>query len=277
MVRLGVQLPNPIVPYNVVATAQALEAAGVDAVLVSEHTHIPVATRALVAHPDWLEGCKRFPDPWITLALIAANTTSLRLGTGVALLPQHHPLALAKTIATLDVLSGGRVLLGIGAGWNAPELQHHGVAMRQRFAVMREHALALRELWTQEVAEFHGRFVDFGPSWQWPKPLQPGGPPIALGGEGPTVLQRVVDYADIWLPNDHDEVLPRMAELAALAAAAGRTPIPTIPYGVEHDVERIRRYAEAGCELVVVDFRRARDGDQVAVVEEIAALIARLA
>ena len=277
MVRLGVQLPNPIVPYDVVATARALEAVGVDTVFVSEHTHIPLATQSLVDDPDWLEGCKRIPDPFITLAMIAASTTTLRLGTGVALIPQHDPLVLAKTVATLDVLSGGRVLLGIGAGWNAPELLHHGVEVRQRFAVMREHVLALRALWTQEVAEFHGRYVDFGPSWQWPKPLQRGGPPIALGGEGPTVLQRVVDYADAWMPNDHDGVIARMAELRLLAEAAGRDPIPTIPYGVEHDVERIQRYAEAGCDLIDVEFRRARDGNQVSRVEGIAALIAQMA
>jgi probable F420-dependent oxidoreductase len=251
--KFGAQVRATTDSGDLLEIARQLEAAGFESIFLPEHTHIPQSVQSLFPDdPGWLEACKRFFDPFVALSSVAAVTSSLRLGTGVCLLPQHEPIAFAKTIATLDVISSGRVLLGIGAGWNQPEMRNHGVQPRQRWGVMREHALALRAIWTNELGEFHGQFVDFDPLWSWPKPLQQPHPPLLIGGEGAGVLKRVVEYGDEWLPNDHPEIVARMHELQDLATQAGRSHIPVTAYSVDRDRGRIEELIEAGVDRIVV-------------------------
>ncbi|MGH9173743.1 MAG: LLM class F420-dependent oxidoreductase [Vicinamibacterales bacterium] len=272
--RFGVQIRATAETADPRELGRALEAAGFDAIYLPEHTHIPLAVRSLYPDdPSWLDACKQMVDPFVALATVAAVTERLLLGTGVCLLPQHDPIVLAKTVATLDMLSNGRVLLGIGAGWNEPEMVNHGVDPRRRWAIMREKALAMKMIWTEEVAEFHGQFVDFDPLWLWPKPHQKPHPPIAIGGEGSRVLERVLDYGDEWLPNEHEGVEARMAKLKQRAAEQGRDPIPVTIYATPHDPAAIERLTAAGAHRLVFNLPRTAQGGQMAGIHELAALI----
>ena len=182
--------------------AAELESRGFESLWVTEHTHIPTSRRTpWPGGPVLPEEYRRTLDPYVALTAAAAVTERLRLGTGITLVAQHDPIALAKTVASLDLLSGGRVLLGIGVGWNEDEMEHHGVDPARRRAVAREHVLAMRELWTQEEASFDGEYVRFSPSWSWPKPVCDPHPPIIMGGAGgPITFRHVVEYCDGWMP-----------------------------------------------------------------------------
>lgn len=239
-----------------------IEASGFDALYVPEHTHIPVGVRGPAdTSPEWLEWCKRMLDPFTALAAVASVTDQLLLGTGVCLLPQHDPIVLAKTVATLDVLSHGRVLFGVGAGWNELEMRNHGVEPRTRFRRMREQVLAMREIWTQDEATFHGEYVRFDPIWLWPKPVQQPHPPVVVGGEGRGVLRRVVDYGDEWMPNDHLELTGRVAELSLLSGATGRQPIPVTAFAVDPDPARVDQLRQAGVRRCVFNLRSSSIDD----------------
>ncbi|MGE3773246.1 MAG: LLM class F420-dependent oxidoreductase [Gammaproteobacteria bacterium] len=184
-----------------VELAAAVEARELDGLYLPEHTHLPLSSRSpFFADGELPEPYRRTVDPFVALAMAAAVTTRIRLGTGITLLTQHDPIVLAKTVATLDRLSGGRVTLGIGAGWNAEELENHGTPYAQRWPILRERVLALREMWAREVVEYHGQFVDFGPMYSYPKPLQPGGPPFWIGSNSRYALDRIAEYADGWMP-----------------------------------------------------------------------------
>lgn len=157
--------------------AKAMEQRGFESLFVTEHTHIPASRKS-----PW-PGGRELPkeywhtlDPYVALSAAAAVTTSLKVGTGITLVTEHDPIALAKQVASLDFISGGRVLLGVGAGWNAEEMAHHGVEFKDRWKVTRERVLAMRRIWTEEAPEFRGEHVNFEPLWSWPKPIQPGGP-----------------------------------------------------------------------------------------------------
>ena len=181
--------------------AVAVETRGLDGIFFPEHTHLPVASRSPFFEGGILpEPYRRTSDPFVALAMAAAVTQRIRLGTGICLLTEHDPITLAKTVATLDHLSGGRVTLGVGAGWNREELANHGTVYERRWAVLRERVQAMRTIWREEEPEFHGEFVDFGPMWSFPKPQQKGGPPIWIGANSPHVPDRVADYADGWMP-----------------------------------------------------------------------------
>jgi len=200
--------------------AAAVEARGLDGVYFPEHTHIPLSTRSPF-FPDGQvpEPYRRTYDPFVALAMAAVVTERIRLGTGICLLTQHDPLTLAKTVATLDHLSGGRVTLGIGAGWNAEELQNHGTPYAQRWPMLRERVMAMREIWRHDEVEFHGQFTDFAPLVSYPKPRQAGGPPFLIGSNSRYVPDRVAEYADGWMP-----IRGRAggADLAGLRAACER-------------------------------------------------------
>jgi probable F420-dependent oxidoreductase len=272
--RFGVQVRATAETADLREIGRALEANGFESLFLPEHTHIPLAVQSIFPDdPDWLDTCKRMLDPFVALAGVAAITTHLRLGTGVALIPQHHPITLAKTVATLDLLSGGRVILGAGAGWNEPEMRHHGVDPARRWRVLREHLLAMKAIWTSEVAEFHGETVDFGPLWLWPKPVQQPHPPFALGGEGSHVLDRVLEYGDAWMPNDHPGIEGRMAELQARAAVAGRGPVPVTIYAAPRSTEAIERFMSAGAERIVFNLTPAHPGGEVSAITSLASLI----
>ncbi len=206
--------------------ARAAEERGFESLFFPEHTHIP-ASRETPFPPggEMPPEYWHMHDPFVALAAAAAATTTIKLAFGVCLVAQRDPIITAKEVASLDLISNGRVILGIGAGWNAEELANHGVALGDRWGVTRERVLAMRAIWTQEEAEFHGRFVDFAPIRSYPKPVQAGGPPILLGANATKwAYARIVDYCDGWMPLTGRYDLPAaLADLEATAARAGRT------------------------------------------------------
>jgi probable F420-dependent oxidoreductase len=257
---------------------RAAEEAGFDALFIPEHTHIPASRESA-----WSGGAElpreywHTYDPFVALAAIAAVTTRLRLGTGIVLIVERDPITLAKEAASLDVVSGGRFELGIGAGWNFEEMRNHGTDPAQRFRVMRERALALRAIWTQEEASFHGEHVDFERIWSWPKPIQKPHVPIWIGGTGPRVLDRVLEYGDGWFPNmrDLDELGPRIAELQQRAAEAARDRIPVTYFGLRHpDDEKLGKLAAAGVDRVLLMLPPAGADETLSRLERYAALAA---
>jgi probable F420-dependent oxidoreductase len=205
--------------------ARMVEQRGHAALLFAEHTHIPIGD----GHPRNQAGGALDRRYWHTYDLMVACTVAglatsrLHVGTAICLVPQHEPIGLAKAIASIDHLTGGRFEFGVGAGWNEPEIRNHGVDPAHRFAVMREHVEAMQQIWTHASAEYHGKYVSFDPIWSWPKPARKPYPPILMGGAGPKVLDRVLAYADVWIPNYNETVLTRTAELQARAAEMGKT------------------------------------------------------
>ena len=184
-----------------VELARAVEERGLDSMFVPEHTHIP-ASRA-TPFPGGGDLPRQYwhsHDPFVALGAAAAVTERIRLGTGICLLIERDPITTAKEIASLDMISNGRVILGIGAGWNREEMENHGANFKNRWAIVREKVLAMREIWNNEAAEFHGEHVDFDPLWSYPKPIQRNGPPIWIGANSKWVFDRIADYADGWMP-----------------------------------------------------------------------------
>src|SRR5438067_13691752 len=182
--------------------ARALEARGFESLFVCEHTHIPMCRRT--RFPGGGELPKRYShthDPFVALSFAAAATRTLKLGTGIALLPQRDTIITAKSVASLDQLSGSRFIFAIGGGWNVEEMENHGVRYESRFKLLRERVLAMKALWSEEAASFHGQMVSFEPVWLYPKPLQRPHPPILLGGSTDYTLRRVVEFCDGWAPN----------------------------------------------------------------------------
>jgi probable F420-dependent oxidoreductase len=258
--------------------AGAVAERGFESLFLPEHTHIPVGQRSV--HPggeELMEAALKGYDPLIGLAVVAAVTEGLRVGTGVCLIPQHDPIVLAKQVATLDVLSGGRVILGVGAGWNREEMANHGVEPNRRWQVMREKVLAVKRIWTEDEASFDGTFVRFGALRQEPKPVQRPHPPILIGGEGPDVLERVASFGDGWMPNDHPELLDRIPGLQELAAAAGRGSLPVSVYAMPHDAGAVARYADAGAgiERCVFNLPSRDRGETMAVLDRLAEIVRR--
>jgi probable F420-dependent oxidoreductase len=235
-----------------VTLGRVAEDAGFESLFVTEHTHIPTSRATpYPAGGELPEEYRRTWDPFVALTAVAATTERLRVGTGICLVNQHHPITLAKQVATLQVISGGRFLFGVGPGWNAEEMGHHGIDFDSRFAAMRERIEAMRLLWTQDVAEYHGDHVDFEPTWQWPKPGHPV--PVLLSGWGPTVLQRVVDYADGWFPigGRVTELGERISELQRLCEQAGRDPVGVTIYQPGPKPEVLAEYERLGVERVL--------------------------
>ena len=233
---------------------RALEERGYESLFVPEHTHIPTSRRT--PFPGGTELPKEYKhtlDPFVALTAAAAATTRLRVGTGICLVIQHDPIVLAKEVATLDLVSGGRFEFGVGAGWNADEMENHGTAYATRYRVMRERVLAMKAIWTREVAEFQGEFVSFDPIWSDPKPAQKPHPPILLGGESEHTLRRVVEFCDGWFPRgryaaDAGPVVAGLDRLRVLARDAGRDPrtISTSVFGARPEAPVLDRYREAG-------------------------------
>ena len=233
---------------------RAVEEHGFESLWVPEHTHIPASRRT--PFPSGGELPREYShslDPFVTLAAVAAVTSQLRLGTGVCLVIERDPITLAKNVASLDFLSGGRFLFGIGGGWNLEEMTNHGTDPSKRWRVLRERVLAMKQIWTQDEAEFHGEFVDFDPIWQWPKPAQQPHPPIFVGGNGPHTLDRVVEYGDAWMPilRPGADYTDRIEFLQRLAAAAGRGSIPVTLWSPPRDPRLIEQYERLGVERCV--------------------------
>ena len=230
--------------------APAAEQLGFESLWVAEHSHIP-ASRAS-AWPGGAELPKyyqRTMDPFVALTAAALASKTLLVATGICLVIQRDPIHTAKSVASVDHISNGRFLFGVGAGWNREEMADHGTDFTTRFKLMRERVEAMKAIWTQDEAEYHGELVDFDPMWCWPKPVQKPHPPVLLGGSGPGVLKRVVAYADGWMPNRGKD-LPRIPELQELASAAGRGRIPVTTYP-KADPAAIEEAAKAGVDRCI--------------------------
>jgi probable F420-dependent oxidoreductase len=228
--------------------ARACEERGFESLFVPEHSHIPVSrTSPWPGGPELPRFYYRTLDPFVGLAAAAAVTSTLKLGTGVALVMQRDPIHLAKEIASLDHLAGGRVLLGVGGGWNREEMANHGTDPKTRWKVLRERVLACKEIWTKDEAEFHGEYVNFDPIFSWPKPATP--PPVLIGGDGAGAFDRVLDYGDGWMPINRfgpGRFAERVAELQKLAADRGRAPVPVTMFGGQATAEAVAEYVELG-------------------------------
>ena len=205
--------------------ARVLEERGFESLFLPEHTHIPTSRRSPFPGGGELPKCYAHThDPFVALSFAAAATKKLKLGTGICLIPQRDPIVTAKCVASLDRLSGGRFVFGIGGGWNVEEMENHGAKYKTRFKLLRERILAMKALWSQEAAEFHGEMVNFDPVWQYPKPVQRPHPPILLGGESDHTLRRVVEFCDGWFPRAGAkfEVKAAMGQLRQIAGTVGR-------------------------------------------------------
>jgi probable F420-dependent oxidoreductase len=237
-----------------VSLGKQVEARGFDSLFFPEHTHIPASRRT-----PWPGGAplpKEYShtyDPFLALTAVAMVTKKLLLGTGICLVMERDPITLAKEIASLDLLSGGRFLFGVGGGWNEEEMEDHGTDPKRRFKVMRERIEAMKEIWTKDEAEYHGEFVDFPPLWSWPKPVQKPHPPVYIGGNGEHTLHRVIQYGDAWMPipGRGANIGERMKELQEMASAAGRAPIPVTVYGTMARDEVVGHYHEIGVDRCI--------------------------
>jgi probable F420-dependent oxidoreductase len=253
--------------------ARAVEARGYDSLYLPEHTHLPVA---LASPPALVKGVhlddyKRSLDPFVSLAAAAAVTDRILLGTGVTLVAQHDPIVLAKQIATLDRLSGGRFVLGIGYGWNRDEAADHGVDFEVRRAVAREKVLCMQALWSQDEAEFHGVHVSLPPSFSWPKPVQqPRVRTLVGGGAGPLLFAAIAEYADGWMPIGGAGIGAALDELRAAFRAAGRDPdtLEVVPFGTVPDQGKLAHLASIGCSEVVLRIPSGPEADMVRVLDD---------
>jgi probable F420-dependent oxidoreductase len=203
--------------------ASSVEDAGLESLFLTEHSHVPVSRRDLLEEPFHTKD-RRLLDQFTALGAAAAVTSRLRLGTAVCLVAQHDPILLAKQVATLDHISDGRFLFGVAAGWLEEEMRNLGVPPERRWDLMRENLSAMKEIWTHDEAEFHGRYVDFDPIWMWPKPVQTPHPPVLVGGSGPRSLRIAAELGDGWLPvvDDVSQFAGQLAELTRLCDEVGR-------------------------------------------------------
>jgi probable F420-dependent oxidoreductase len=247
--------------------ARLVEERGHRWLMWAEHTHIPASRDT-----PWggREGAPPLPrkyahtyDPFVASAYALAATSSLRVGTGIALVAQRDPITTANEVASLDHLSGGRFDFGVGAGWNREEMANHGTDPRTRMRRMREHVLAMKAIWTEHEATFHGEFVNFDRIWSDPKPLQRPHPPILVGGNGPTVLERVLEYGDAWMSNHGSSIVERVGELRE---RAGERDLPVIVMGPPLDPAVLDAYEQAGFDRVLFWLPSAR---RVVVEEEL--------
>src|SRR6266480_182034 len=230
--------------------ARMAEERGFESVFVTEHTHIPVSRDTpYPAGGELPREYWRIYDPFVSLTSMAAATERIKVGTAICLLVERDPITTAKEVASVDRLSGGRMLFGIGGGWNLEEMRNHGTDPERRFKLLRERVEACKEIWTQEEASYHGEFVDFDRIVCRPAPLQDPHPPILVGGNGPHVHKRVIAYGDAWFPNripPDDGMIARVEELQRLAEQAGRGGIPVTLQIPPRDPAVLERYENAG-------------------------------
>ena len=256
--------------------ARAVEDRGFASLYFPEHTHIPASWRTRL--PEMEELPKQYShlhDPFVALSFAAAATSRIKLGTGICLIAQRDPIVTAKAIASLDTLSGGRFVLGIGGGWNVQEMEHHGTRYDQRFKIVEERVQAMKQLWTQEAGEFHGEHVDFEPAWSYPKPLQKPHPPVILGGDSDHTLRRVVDYCDGWLPFGHGfDPEARLGRLREFAEEAGRDPaeLSVTLFSFPPDPAAIEQQRKGGVDEILLEVPTESRDETLAHLDRIASL-----
>ena len=247
--------------YSITAPviARALEERQFESLWAPEHSHIPVATKS--SFPLWDAIPKKYydvMDPFVSLTAAAVVTKTLKLGTGICLVQQRDPIQTAKLVASIDQVSGGRFLFGVGTGWNAEEMADHGTAFDTRNKLARERIEAMKEMWTQSKAEYHGDMVDFPPMMMWPKPAQKPYPPVIVGGAWPYAARRAVRYGDGWIPHaalpPHDDVTDFIPEFQQMARDAGRDPddLPVTIWVAQPDLDQFKRRRDRGALRVVI-------------------------
>lgn len=256
------------------------EARGFDSMWMPEHSHIPASR--LSPWPGGADLPKQYYDvidPFVALASAASVTSKLLLGTGICLVVQRDPLQLAKEVASLDLISNGRFMLGIGGGWNAEEMANHGTTdFKSRFKLMRERVEAMKLIWTQDKAEYHGEFVDFDPVMTWPKPVQKPHPPIIVGGGFPVGAKRAIRYGDGWMPIDGRgwDIMESLSQFRQMAAAEGREPdeLPVSIFAASQKPERIATYRDAGVERLVFGLPSEGEDKVIPMLDDLAKLMA---
>ena len=260
------------------AFARAVEDRGLDSIFFPEHTHIP-ASRAtpFPSGGELPEQYWRAHDPFVALATCAAVTERVKLGTGICLIIERDPITTAKEIASLDLVSNGRAVIGIGAGWNREEMENHGANYQHRWKIVREKVAAMREIWNNEEAEYHGEFVDFDPIWSYPKPVQEGGPPIWLGANSKWVFDRIAEYADGWMPigGMGSGNMERLKE--ALAAQNRKIEDLTLAlFGTFPDEEQVRGRAGQGFDEFIFNVPPAGRDEILPLLDQYSALASKL-
>jgi probable F420-dependent oxidoreductase len=254
--KIGVTIHATDRAMNPIELAREAEARGFYSLYIPEHTHIPTSRRTPppTGSAELAEEYLRSPDPYIALAGAAAVTSTIRLGTGIGLPAQHDPITFAKELATLDAISQGRLVFGIGFGWNREEMENHGVDVKRRRALVRERMLAMQQLWSEDVAEFRGEFVNFEPSWQWPKPVQQPRPRVLIGGgAGAVLFAHIAEYADGWMPIGGAGMKAALGDLRRAMEERGREPsgLHVVPLGVLPDPAKLDYYESLGVTEVV--------------------------
>jgi probable F420-dependent oxidoreductase len=261
------------------ALAKEVEDRGFDSLWFPEHSHIPTSRES--PYPGGGDLPRMYAhtyDPFVALTAAACATTTLKLATGICLVIERDTINTAKEVASLDRLSGGRFLFGIGGGWNREEMADHGTNPKTRMRLMGEQIKAMKELWTKEEAEFHGEFVDFDPSWAWPKPVQDPHPPVYVGGMGPGVEDRVLDFGDAWLPqrvgpDNIGQFEERANALQQRAADAGRGRIPMSLFGAETSSEALDGYRRIGLDRAIYGVSSADRDTVLKELDELAKLV----
>ena len=261
--------------------ARLLEDRGFESMWVPEHSHIPAERSSpWPGGGDLPQDYWHTYDPFVALTAAAAVTTDLKLGTGICLVIERDPIMLAKEVASVDRLSGGRFIFGIGGGWNREEMANHGTRFRSRWRLLRERILAMKEIWTQEEAEFHGEFVNFDKMWAYPKPVQRPHPPILMGGDGATTFDRVVEFCDGWMPisgrsSEGTSLQEKIVLLRREAEEARRDPasINITTFGARPEPDAIARLKAAGVDRAIFGLPSTERDTVVPIIDECAKLI----
>ncbi len=257
--------------------AVALEERGFESLFQPEHTHIPSSRQTpFPGGGDLPREYSNTYDPFVSLSIAAACTKKLKIGTGICLIPQREPIQTAKSVASLDKLSGGRFVFGIGGGWNVEEMNNHGAEYKTRFKLMRERILAMQAIWREEAATFHGDFVNFDAIWSNPKPVQKPNPPVLLGGETDYTLKRVVEYCDGWLQRGNTfEPARDMARLRDMAAREGRDmdSLSVTVFRGTPEKEALEQYAEHGVNRVLLGVPPVPRDEALSLLDDYAKLI----
>ena len=275
--KFGVSMFNTDYSMRIDDLAREVEARGLESLWVPEHTHIPKSRKSpWPGGPNLPKEYWHTHDPFVALAMAAAVTTRLKVGTGICLVIERDPITLAKEIASLDFLSKGRFLFGIGGGWNAEEMENHGTDFKKRWRVLREKILAMKEIWTKEEPEYHGEFVNFDPIWSYPKPAQKPHPPVLLGVNTPKARERVVEYCDGWFPlaGRAGDLAAGIADLRRLAEKAGRNPksLSVSVYAATPEESIVRQYEQAGAERTVFNLPSAERDTVLPILDKCAKL-----
>jgi probable F420-dependent oxidoreductase len=277
-VKIGVTIHATDKAIGPVELAKEAEERGFYSLYLPEHTHIPTSRRTPppTGTTELAEEYLRSPDPYIALAAASTVTSRIRLGTGVALPAQHDPITFAKQIATLDLVSNGRLVLGIGFGWNREEMENHGIDVRRRRALVREKVLAMQALWANEVAGFQGELVRFEPSWQWPKPIQQPRPRILIGGAaGPKLFAHIAEYADGWMPIGGAGLKAALPDLRRAMQRQGRDPesLHLVPIGLQPGREKLDYYESLGVTEAVLRLPSAPRDEVMPVLDTFASFL----